>query len=188
MDTPGLICLGRIARPHGIRGECVADVQLEDPGVLRKGCELYLLPPDKWPGAAGCPAPGVKPHTLLAVREHKGRLLISLQDVADRDAAEALRGRLICVPEEALPPPADDEIYCYQLVGCKVFLPDGAELGEIVEVAAPTEEQEIWTIVTAQGKEALFPAHPETVVNIDIQARHVHIAPPEGLLEIYLGE
>jgi len=188
MAGASLICLGRIARPHGIKGECAADLQLEDAGILAKGQGLYLFNERRWAECRGRPDVLPEPHVLRGLREHKGRLLLTLEGTQDRDAAEALRGLLVCLPEEALPPPGEGEIYCYQLVGCSVFLPDGSRLGELVDVLTPTEEQEIWVVTTAQGREVLVPAHEETVVDVDIEARQVRIAPPEGLLEIYLGD
>lgn len=187
MAEAGLICLGAIVKPHGIRGECVADVLLEDKDILGQAGEVYVLGAGEWrswrEGRLGHLPP---PRAILALREHKGRLLLLLRGVEDRDAAEALRGLRLCLPESALPPLDEDEVYCHQLVGCHVLLRDGTELGVLRDVDTPTEEQEIWTIETDAGEEVLFPAHPETVLEIDIEARTVRIAPPEGLLEIYL--
>lgn len=188
MAADGLICLGSIARPHGIRGECVADLLLEDSDILHKTSGIYLLVPGLCqPGEVCRQTPLPQPKKLAAFREHKGRLLLHFQDVQDRNAAETLRGLLVCIKEQELPLPENDDVFCFQLVGCRVLLPDGQELGSITEVITPTEEQEIWSISTADGREVLFPAHPETVGEIDIQAQQVRIAPPEGLLELYLG-
>lgn len=189
MAADGLICLGSIARPHGIRGECVADLLLEDLEVLKQASGLYLLSPGLCrPGEICRQAPLPQHHELVAVREHKGRLLMTFADIQDRNAAESMRGVLVCIKESELPQPDDDEVFCYQLVGCRVLLPDSALLGHISEVLAPSEEQEIWSIRTPAGHEVLFPVHPETVADIDIEAQQVRIAPPEGLLELYLGE
>ncbi len=187
MADEELICLGTVVKPHGIRGEVVAELLLEDPGFLVDVHTLFLLSPSQG---------RQKQHDMLArtpeviqvrsLREHKGRLLLHLQGIDTRDAAETLRGYSIWAPEQALPELDADAVYCHQLVGCRVFLENGDFLGVVREVLTPSEEQEIWSIETPQGAEVLFPAHPETVIDIDIDAQQVRIAPPEGLLEIYL--
>ena len=61
------------------------------------------------------------------------------------------------------------------------------EIGVITAVAAPAG-QELWTITTPAGEEVLLPAVPEFVLDIDLTAEIVVIAPPPGLLDLYLGK
>ena len=106
----------------------------------------------------------------------------------DRDKAQSLCGRECWMDEQLLPPLGDEEVFLFQLHGCRVLLDDGSPLGEILDILTPTPEQEIWVIETPDNREVLFPAHPDTVLEIDLDAGIVRIAPPEGLLEIYLQE
>lgn len=187
MATEVLVCVGRVARPHGIRGDLVTDLDLEDPFFLLDAGQVSLFTPRQWQEVEKGRAPGLPTHKLRSLREHKGRVLLQLEGVDDRNAAEELRGRLLCIPEDAFPPLEEGEVYCHDLVGCAALLEDGRFLGNIQEVQFPTPEQEIWAILTADGKEVLLPAHPETVLDIDLAAQTVRIAPPEGLLDLYLG-
>lgn len=63
----------------------------------------------------------------------------------------------------------------------------GSRLGTLEQVLFHGE-QEVWVIVTPDGREVLFPAVPEFVPDIDLDAEIIRIAPPEGLLELYLGQ
>lgn len=122
----------------------------------------------------------------LSCRMHKGRPLLLLEGITDRNMAEALRGQKILLDRADLPEPGEDEAYLEDLLGCDVLLPEGRRLGRLDHFEYPAG-QEIWAIVTDQGDEVLFPARPEFITGFDLAARTVSIDPPEGLLEIYLG-
>ena len=66
------------------------------------------------------------------------------------------------------------------------MLPDGSRLGVLDHVEYPAG-LEVWSIVTDDGKEVLFPAEASFIEGFDLEGECIHIAPPEGLLDIYLG-
>lgn len=168
------IHMGTLARPHGIKGEICIDWHADSPLLL--DAPLWLE--DK----RGEPC-RVRP---LAARMHKGRPLLLLEGVADRDAAEALRGCRLLMRREDLPQPEADEAYLEDLLGCEVLLADGRRLGRLDHVEYPAG-REVWVIMTEQDREVLFPARPEFIAGFDLDARTVTIDPPDGLLEIYLS-
>ena len=69
----------------------------------------------------------------LTVRTLRGAI-VRFAEVADRNAAEALRGTALTVPREALPPLGDGEYYHADLIGLPVVTPDGVEVGRVVSV------------------------------------------------------
>ena len=83
---------------------------------------------------------------IAAVRSHKERPLLLLEGVADRTAAEALRGCKLFVRREDLPEPDDDEVYLEDLLGCDVILPDGARIGRLDHFEYPAG-LEMWVIM-----------------------------------------
>lgn len=167
--------MGTLARPHGIKGELCIDWHADSP---------LLLHTPLWLRQGEAPPRRVRP---LAVRSHKGRPLLVLEGVDNRTAAEALRGAALLVRREDLPPPDPDEVYLHDLLGCAVFLPDGGRLGRLDHVEFPAG-QEVWSIRTDDDREVLFPARPEYILQLSPHIPAVTIDPPEGLLEIYLGE
>jgi len=122
---------------------------------------------------------------ITSWRVHKEFVLMTFEGVADRNAAEVLRGQEILVREADLPAPDEGELFVYELEGMTVLLADGSRLGHIAQVLMPGG-QEIWSIETDDGREVLFPVAEEFITAVDSEADTVTIAPPAGLLELYL--
>ena len=183
MAASKYIIVGDVARPHGIRGELCVDSHADSPAYFARGAVVRLSPPAS-PGRG-------KDYTVRAVRTHQGRILLTLDGVPDRNAAELLRGLVVCVPESALEQEAPDEIFLHELPGLRVRLvtagPDDPDLGVLDEVR-DVGGSEIWVIRDAQGREILFPAVDDFVPEINLEAGFLVIDPPPGLLDLYLVE
>lgn len=168
------IHMGTLARPHGIKGEICVDWYADSPS---------LLDGPFWLQAGDAPP---RPARARSWRMHKGRPLLLLEGVTDRNDIEALRGQKILVDRDLLPPVDEDEVYVEDVLGFAVILPDGSRLGVLDHVEYPAG-LEVWSIVTDDGKEVLFPAEASFIEGFDLGGECIHIAPPEGLLDIYLG-
>ena len=172
-----LIEVGMLGRPHGIRGEVRVSYYAESLDLLRSG-EVYLQAGNRPPRKV----------EVESVRIHQGMPLVRFAEAPDRTAAEILRGQTLLVADAVLPEPDGDEVYLHDMLGLSVVLDaDGSRLGTLEQVLFHGE-QEVWVIVTPDGREVLFPAVPEFVPDIDLDAEIIRIAPPEGLLELYLGQ
>ena len=170
------LVVGRIAKAHGITGEVVVDVRTDDPEA-RFVAGTTLVRRDR----RGRPAP---PVTIESVRPHGGRLLVRLRGVADRDAAEALRGDLLLIDSADLPGITDpDEFYDHQLEGLAVRTADGRAVGTVVEVLH-TGAGELLAVRTDSGREVLVPFVRAIVTSVSIPAGTVEIDPPEGLPDL----
>jgi 16S rRNA processing protein RimM len=167
------LVVGRVIRPHGVRGEVVVDVRTDDPD--RRFVVGSVLQTD--PAASG-------PLTIEAVRPHLGRLLITFEGVADRDVADALRDVLLCVESSDLPPLEDpDEFHDHQLVGLRAEDPDGAVLGEVVRVEhAPAGE--LLVVRLGDGRTGLVPFVSAIVPEVDLAGGRVVLTPPDGLFDL----
>jgi len=171
-----LVLLGEVVRPHGIRGEVAVKSRADSLDSFGHPPALFMRP------ASGGPA---RPARVTGLRPHKGLVLLVLEGVADRNAAEALRGSEVLARREDLPAPEPGEVFLDDLIGLAVLLPDGSRLGEIVEVQ-DAGGQELWVVRTEDGREALLPAADELVVELDLDAGRVVYDPPPGLLELFL--
>lgn len=178
---PELIAIGHLSKAHGIRGELV--LHTESPDLV--GGAVFLRP------RAGGEA---REYVVARTRRHHGALLASFENVTTRNDAELLRAHTVLVRKEFLPPLEDDEIYLSELPGLRVLVFEhqddqgpGRELGTITAADEPAGQM-LWTITTPDGREILFPAVEEFVLAIDLDKGEAHIAPPPGLLELYLGE
>jgi len=170
-----LVNIGRITRPHGIKGEVCVHCYADVPFLLERVDALYLVPEK---GGRR------RKVSVRSWRNHKGGLLAAFEHVRDRNQAEEMRGLMLAIAAKDLPPLEDDEVYLRELLGLEVALPDGSRLGKIEDILTPTPEQEIWSVRTDEGREILLPATGEFVVEIDLEQGRVTVDPPPGLLDI----
>lgn len=169
------LVVGRVVKAHGVTGEVVVEVRTDDPDARFA------------PGLAlrGRPAKGgsERHYVIESVREHSGRLLVRLDGVADRTAADALRGTLFIVDSGELPPIDDpDEFYDHQLEGLSVRTTAGAPVGTVAEVLH-TAAGELLSVQTGD-REVLVPFVSAIVTSVSLADRVIEIDPPEGLLEL----
>ncbi|HET6732936.1 ribosome maturation factor RimM, partial [Mycobacterium sp.] len=121
------LVVGRVVKAHGVTGEVVVEVRTDDP-------ETRFAPGTTLRGRAPKGGPE-RTYVVDSARAHSGRLLVRLEGVADRNAAEALRRMLFVVDSEDLPPIEDpDEFYDHQLEGLRVVTTAGQEVGTVAEV------------------------------------------------------
>lgn len=182
-DRRGLVAVARVAKAHGIRGELSMDSHADSPLLFAHGKTLFLAAPLAPGKGLGRP----RPYVVKASRDNNGRLLVTLEGVVDRNAAEALHGAEVLVPEAELPPPDEGEEYLHRLLGARVLLADGSLVG-VFEAILDTPGQLTW-VIRAPGKngaEILFPAVPEFLLGLDADAGEIVIDPPPGLIELYL--
>ncbi|MER7081654.1 16S rRNA processing protein RimM [Saccharopolyspora kobensis] len=175
MAEPEILAVGRIVRPHGVRGELVVEVLTDSPELrFAPGSVLGTQRRGKDRG---------QNLTVAAARPHAGRLLLRAEGVDGREAAEDLRGVLLTVTTDVLEPTEDpDEFHDHQLVGLRAVEPSGAEIGEVREVIH-TPAGELLALRTADDREVLVPFVVEIVPEIDLAAGKLVVDPPEGLLD-----
>lgn len=168
------LVVGRVGRPHGIRGEVTVEVRTDDPGDRFAPGRMIATDPAE----SG-------PLTVEAVRWHSGRLLVRFAGVDDRTAAEAVRGVLLVVDSADLPPSDDpDEFYDHELIGLIAVTVDGAKIGTVIEVRHLGQDLLVIERAAADGTEAevLVPFVSALVPDVDVTAGRVVIDPPPGLL------
>jgi len=168
-----LLVVGRIGRPHGVRGQVSVEVRTDSPDErFATGSVLSTDPSERGP------------LTVSRRHWHSGRLLLAFDGVADRAAAEALRDTLLVVDSDDLPDLDDpDEFYDHQLVGLRAELTDGTELGTVEDVLhAPAED--LVAVRRADGGEVLVPFVSAIVPVVDLSGGRMVVDPPEGLLDL----
>jgi 16S rRNA processing protein RimM len=168
------VTVGRIGRPHGIRGDVVVGVRTDEPELrFARGSRLDTDPA------------GVGPLTVAATKWHSGELLVRFAGVDDRDAAAELRGVWLTADSATFPSPDDpDEFHDTDLVGLAVRTADGTAVGTITDVLH--HGQDILTIRPAERGRAdiLIPFVKSIVPEVDISAGYAIINPPDGLLDL----
>ncbi len=156
--------IGGVARAHGIRGEIL--IFTHDPESTILGVISTL-----WIGGA--------PYVIDGARDATKGWLVQLDGIADRNAAELLRGKPVEVERDQLDLDPDDVLLA-DLVGCQVQRVDGTPWGTIAEVDVGPQTM----LIIHDGKiERMLPLVDALVVKIDLEARLVTVDPPEGLPE-----
>jgi 16S rRNA processing protein RimM len=161
--------VGRIGRPHGLRGEVTVQVHTDFP-------EQRFVPGSQLRAHTG------RALTVRTARPHRGALLVEFAGVVDRDGAAELRGLFVTAEATALPELDDpDEFYDHQLEGLAAVASDGATLGTVREVIhAPGND--LLVLQTERG-EALVPFVRAIVLEVDLAGRRVVLEAPAGLLD-----
>ncbi|MGH3826194.1 MAG: ribosome maturation factor RimM [Pseudonocardiaceae bacterium] len=172
--------VGRIGRPHGLRGEVAVRVRTDFP-EQRFTVGAQLRGEDAQPRGDSGRDPG-RTLTVEAARPHGAAWLVRFVGVPDRDTAAELRGLLLTVEVTELPTLDDpDEFYDHQLEGLAAVGPDGVALGTVREVVhAPASD--LLLLRTAHG-DALVPFVREIVLTVDLTGGAVVLDPPAGLLD-----
>jgi 16S rRNA processing protein RimM len=175
------IVVGRIGRPHGVRGEVTIEVRTDVPR-RRFAVDAVL-------GREG----GGPSLTVTATRWHSGRLLVRFAGVDDRNAAESLRDVLLTIdPAQAGPPTDDDETdeadatdlwWDRDLVGLEVVTVAGETLGRVTDVVhAPAGD--LLAVGRPGGGEHLIPFVRDIVPTVEPAAGRIVVDPPPGLLDL----
>jgi 16S rRNA processing protein RimM len=164
------LVVGRIGRPHGVRGEVTVEVRTDSPDVRFAPGRSLVTDPE----AAG-------PLLVEDIHWHSGRLLLSFAGVHDRTAAETLRNVLLVVDVADDETPDDpEEFYDHQLVGLAVLGPAGEPLGTVADVLH-LPSQELLAVTTPDGREVLVPFVAEIVPEVNVAGGRVRVTPPPGL-------
>ncbi|ALX04520.1 MULTISPECIES: ribosome maturation factor RimM [Aeromicrobium] len=164
------VVVGRIGRAHGIKGELAVQVRTDEP-------ERRFAP-----GTAL--VAGDRTVVVAAARNHSGRLLLRLEGVGDRTAAEALHGRVLEVDVDPDDVPEDDDAYYdHQLVGLRVHDHAGTDVGVVADVLHLPEQDLLSLDLDAGARGVLVPFVVALVPDVDLGAGHVTLADVPGLLD-----
>jgi 16S rRNA processing protein RimM len=175
-----LLVVGRIGRPHGIRGEVTVEVRTDAPEERFAAGSVLVTDP-----AAARPEVDVPPTlTIETVRWHQGRPLLLFDGIYDRDLADNLRNVLLCVDSADVAAPSDpDEFNDQDLIGMAVVSPGGEHLGEVARIDhAPASD--LIVLAKAGGGSALIPFVKAIVPEVDLETRRVVVDAPGGLLDL----
>lgn len=164
MDEPTVV-VGVITKAHGLRGEVIVHNRSDNPERWVEGATVFR---------------GDRPLVVGSVRERGGgRLLVTFEDVADRAAADTLRGE-VTVPASWLPNLGANEWWPGQLEGCEVSTESGRPLGRVVDVIF-NPANDLWVALDDEGTETLVPALAEVVVDVDVDRKRIVVREIPGL-------
>jgi 16S rRNA processing protein RimM len=165
--------VGRIARPHGIRGQVVVNLETDFPHErFQPGAEFFTRRE----------TPDLQRLVIATVRFHSERPIIGFEGVGDMNGAIALAGSELRIPVEQLATLPPDMFYRHDLVGCAVDTTAGSSIGTVTDVEGTLGGSRL--VVTTSRGEVLVPLAAEICRSIDVAGKRIVIEPPDGLLDL----
>ncbi len=166
--------VGRIVGPWGIKGAFKVQAHASDPQALFSSRRWFLQPP---PGLRRTVPPLL---CITQVREQASMVVATAQEVAGRDAAEALAGAAVFVSRASFPSAGDGEYYWVDLIGLTVVNREGDLLGGVtglidtgVHSVLRVRRPDAAADATAESAERLIPFVATYIDSVDLAARRI---------------
>jgi 16S rRNA processing protein RimM len=190
-QAEGWVWLAQIRRPQGRKGEVFADILTDFPEKFAQRRRLWLLTEAANLKSAKPSAASASPRELELCSHwrHKGGIVLHFAGIDSISAAETLSGLIVAIPRSERTPLGDDEVYIADLAGCTLFdVAQGDEpvtVGEIEDVDRSAGPVALLVVRGAcSSEEILIPFAKSYLRKIDLEARRVEMALPEGLIDL----
>ncbi len=168
-SEPDFLIVGRVIRPHGIRGALAMKPLTDYPERLFDVETLYV-------------GEEHHPYRVRRVTGRRERLLVELHGIDDRESAEMLRGELIYVHIRDAVPLEEGEYYLYQIENIRVITDEGEELGRVTGLIE-TGANDVYIITSPDREgEILIPAIPDVILKVDVDNGVMTVHLLDGLI------
>lgn len=164
-----LFPIGRVIKPHGIKGKMKVEYFGEDSHRFSLYREVFI----------DYGMSRVEPYEILEVIPQPSNLIIRLKGIEKIEEAEPLIGKEILVKKEALPELEKGEYYWIDILGMVVENEEGKRIGTVKKIF-PTKANDVFVIEGKRG-EIFLPATEEVIQSIDRQKGVMKVIWMEGL-------
>ena len=165
------IVIGRVLKPHGLKGEVVVEVLTDFPERFSEGLRVRLSGGSR----------EAREMRIVAVRPHQRRILLTFEGISDVSTAETLRDAELSVNAQDVAPRPDGYVYHWEIEGAVVVDTAGKPLGRVAELA-DAGGRPLLVVATPVGARDVPFARP-IVVSVDVASKRVVLDPPPGLLD-----
>ncbi len=149
--------LGRILKPQGIQGEVKVNGYTDDINRFYELSHVYF----KRNGA-------YVPVRVTSARADGRYAYLKLEGIADRNAAEPLRGQTLYIDRAHAAPLPEGSYYICDLIGLAVISSDGTAIGTLADLIQ-TGASDVYVVTQKEGGTLLFPAAPGVILERDVQ-------------------
>jgi 16S rRNA processing protein RimM len=170
-NSSSTVEIGRVSKPHGVRGEVKVRLHWPSSDVLLNVTEVELLRPKTAPLS----------FTIESARTANQYVLVKFAGIEDRDAALTLNGSTVRIDREALPALEPGEYYLFELIGASVVAPQG-DVGTVEDVRTDPSVDTL-VIRRTDGKLVEQPLGEQWVDEVDLAARCIRLAGLDGIIE-----
>lgn len=175
MQHPEHFLLGKILRTHGVKGDVIVFLDVDEPTRYKKMKSVLLELNDELVEY---------PVTKVNVIPNEKTAIIHLSGVEDMNSAELILKTNLFQPISKLPKLKGNDFYFHEIIGFSVTDTLLGELGIIKDVY--DLQQHPVGVMLYKEKEVLFPISEQTLQKIDRENKKIFLTLPEGLLEVYL--
>lgn len=155
---PVFLIIGKIRRPHGVKGEVLFETRTTFPERIKPGIRVYI-------------SEKKTTFTIESVRPQKENLLVKFKEISDCDEAGIYRNQMVYVQAKGLPALVEDEFYFHELIGLEVRTERGEWLGQVDEIIETGANEVL--VVKGEGKEHLFPFLKDVVLNVNLDKKEI---------------
>jgi 16S rRNA processing protein RimM len=166
-QPPQHLVVGRVVRPHGVRGALVVEPVSQVIESLQPNSIVLL-------GEHG------REYKIENIRPHRNRFLMSVAGISDRNQAEAYRDIEVSISYEDSEPLDEDEYYYWQIIGLHVETEQGQGLGEVVNIIE-TGANDVYIVQSESGEELLLPAIADVILEVDLEMERMVVRLLPGL-------
>jgi 16S rRNA processing protein RimM len=187
MASAGWVWLARVKRTQGRKGEVFAEILTDFPEKFADRRRLWLL---RDPDVALKPSADENPREVALVHHwlHKGGIVLHFAGVESISAAEELAGLIVAIPLDERAKLDEDEVFIGDLIGCALVDVAGAEPATVGEIEDVDRSAGPVAILVVRGKssddEILIPFAKDYLRLVDVKAKRVEMALPEGLVDL----
>ena len=160
-----LITIGVIVAPHGVRGKLKVIPQTDFPDRFLTMDDCYI---------------DGKLYHLSSARFHKQFVLITLDEIVDRNAAELISKKDIQITREQLVPLEEGRYYIFDMIGLSVYNKEGVLLGTLSDVLQPGAN-DVYVVTKPGEPDLLLAAIDGVIIDIDMNNRTMIVDPPEWI-------
>lgn len=151
---PVFLVIGKLRRPHALRGEMLMDVLTDFPERIKPEVIVYV-------------GEDHVPLRIRSCRKHQQALLVAFDNIHDPEIVGKFRNHLVYTRTSDLPPLPDGDFYHHQLLGMRVICDDGRVLGRLSKILE-TGANDVYVIGTDSGPDLLLPAIESVILKIDV--------------------
>jgi len=165
---PVFLAVGKLGRPHGLRGEIFLRILTDFPERLAPGVMVFL-------------GPDYQPIEIKSQRWHRNALLLSLAGYHTPEDVAALTNQYLFVKAEDRPVLPEGEYYHHEMIGLQVLDEQGQVLGTLSQILE-TGANDVYVVLPHQGPEILLPAIEDVILEIDLGQRQMRVRLLPGML------
>jgi 16S rRNA processing protein RimM len=166
-----LFAIGRVVKPHGVKGRMKVEYFGEDLRGFVSYREIFIEDEKGRPES----------YEVLEASPQPPRLILRLKGIEKIEQAQPLIGKTILAEKEALPGLEEGEYYWADLLGMEVETREGKRIGKVREIFS-TGAHDVYVVEGKRG-EIPLPAIGEVILGIDLEKRVMKVARMEGLWE-----